>query len=173
MNRTIVLTCVSLVAVVCFALSGDDQEASAGLFGNRCGGRARAKCCEPAPAPEKCDCGGRQGLFARLKARRCKKAECSAPAPTCHAEASACAEAPACEPACGEASGCTSGCESAAMTGCDSGCASSTDSGCTSGCGAEAAASDCGCSGGEAVMESAPAMPEEVAPEAPAIESST
>jgi hypothetical protein len=152
MNRTIVLTCLSLVALVCFALSSADQEASAGLF-NRCGGRARAKCCEPAPVVNDCDCGGRQGLLARLKARRCKKAECCEPAPTCCEPAPTCCEAPACEPACGD---CASDCGAVA-----------------SDCGCGAPASDCGCGSGEVIMEAAPAMPEEAAPAAPEAEPTT
>ena len=77
-----------------------------GLFSrlrNRCCGAPA--CCEPAPAPSCCEpdpCCGRQGLLARLKARRCcgEPASCCDPAPACCAPvAPSCAgaEAPAAE----------------------------------------------------------------------------
>ena len=50
MNRIVVSTVAMLVAVVGFAMVGEDQEASAGLFGNKC---CKPACCEPA-APACC-----------------------------------------------------------------------------------------------------------------------
>ncbi len=43
-----------------------------------CCGEAAPACCEPAPT-----CGGREGLLAKLKARRAAKSCCGEPAPTC------------------------------------------------------------------------------------------
>jgi len=163
MNRIVLSTVAVLVAMVGFAMMGEEQEANAGLFGRKC-------CCKPSCAE---DCGGGcgcarkhkcGGLFSRMKARKCRCAErsCCAPEPSCCAPAE---QSCGCEPSCG----CESSC------GCDSGC------GGDSGCGCEAAA-PCGCEGGAApapadgggmpVQASPPGMdaqaPAPPAPEAPA-----
>lgn len=95
-------------AADCCAPERVKRDRCAGRLARRCGGEA-ASCCEPAPAPccepapscepDPCGCGGRQGLLARLKARRCAGAsDCCEPAPSC-------------APACGCATqGCTGGC---------------------------------------------------------------
>ena len=69
MNRVVLSTVAVLVALVGFAMMGEDQEAQAGLFGKKC---CKPSCCEPEPsccepAPscgKKHKCGG--GLFARM-----------------------------------------------------------------------------------------------------------
>jgi hypothetical protein len=155
MNRIVLSTVAVLVALVGFAMMGEDQEATAGLFGRKgCGAPA---CCEPA-YNDCCEpvCGGRKhkcgGLFGRMRGRKCHKADCCepvsccAPAPTCCPEPTCCAPEQSC------------GCEAAPSCGCES-----------QGCGCEAAA-PCGCDGGQVISGdqgmSAPPAPE-AAPEAP------
>ncbi|MBA4107294.1 MAG: hypothetical protein C0485_16230 [Pirellula sp.] len=119
MNRIVLSTVAVLVAVVGFAMVGEDQQANAGLFGRKC---CKPACCEPA-APVCCEpaCGGKKhcgGLFARLRAKKCHKADCCEPAPSCCEPA----PAPCCEaaPACGcEAAPADCGCEAAAPCGCE------------------------------------------------------
>ena len=150
MNRIVLSTVAVLVAVVGFAMVGEDQQANAGLFGRKC---CKPACCEPA-APVCCEpvCGGKHkkhcgGLFSRLRAKKCCKPACCEPAPSCCEPAPTCCEA---APACG--------CEAAPACGCDAAPA----------CGCEAAA-PCGCEGAAPAAEAAPA-PEAApaAPEAPA-----
>jgi hypothetical protein len=118
MNRIVLSTVAVLVAVVGFAMVGEDQQANAGLFGRKC---CKPACCEPA-APVCCEpvCGGKKhcgGLFARLRAKKCCKPACCEPAPSCCEPAPTCCE-PA--PACGcEAAAPACGCEAAAPCGCD------------------------------------------------------
>lgn len=145
MNRVVIWTAALMVAVVGFALMGEEK-AEAGLFGGRkCG---KPACCEPAPDP--CECGGREGLFARMKARKAaRKADCCAPEPTCCPEPVCCpAPAPTC---CPEPEPCCSApapapcCETAPACGCAApapepcGCAAAPEP-----CGCEAAPA-CGC----------------------------
>jgi hypothetical protein len=77
-------------AADCCAPERVKRDRCSGRLARRCGGEA-ASCCEPAPAPccepapscepDPCGCGGRQGLLARLKARRCAGAsDCCEPA---------------------------------------------------------------------------------------------
>ena len=47
MNRVVVSTVAVLVALVGFAMMGEDQEAAAGLFGRKC---CKPACCEPSRA---------------------------------------------------------------------------------------------------------------------------
>jgi hypothetical protein len=115
MNRIVLSTVAVLVAVVGFAMVGEDQQANAGLFGRKC---CKPACCEPA-APVCCEpvCGGKKhcgGLFARLRAKKCCKPACCEPAPSCCEPAPTCCE-PA--PACGCEAEC--GCEAAPACGCE------------------------------------------------------
>lgn len=143
MNRVVILTVALLVAAVGFAVTGEEQEANAGLFNRKCCS-PEPSCCAPEPRchKNKHRCGGkREGLFARLRARKCNQATCCAPEPTCCApEPTCCAPAPSC-------GGCDSGCG-----GCDS-------------CGGAVMQSNGSQSNGSAQPEAAPAAPE--APEAP------
>ena len=66
-------------------MMGQDQEATAGLFGRKC---SKPSCCEPEPSCcEPAACGGKHkcggGLFARMKARKCHKASCCEPQSCC------------------------------------------------------------------------------------------
>jgi hypothetical protein len=123
MNRIVLWTVAMLVAVVGFAMMGEDQEATAGLFGRK-GGCCAPACCEPAPVCCEPVCGGRKhkhkcgGLFKRMRDRNgcCEPVTCCAPEPTCCAPQQSCG----CEAqACGCDTGC--GCEAAAPCGCDGG----------------------------------------------------
>ena len=146
MNRIVLSTAAVLVALVGFAMMGQDQEATAGLFGRKC---CKPACCEPEPTccePAPCSCK-KPGLFARMKAKKCCKPACCEPAPCCAPEPTCC-EAPACAPSCG--------CEAAPSCGCEAAPA----------CGCGAAAPACGCEGA-VIMDSAPAAAPEAAPAAP------
>ena len=46
MNRIVLSTVAVLVALVGFAMVGEDQQATAGLFGRKC---CKPACCEPVP----------------------------------------------------------------------------------------------------------------------------
>ena len=85
MNRIVLSTVAVLVAVVGFAMVGEDQQANAGLFGRKC---CKPACCEPAPS-------------------------CCEPAPTCCEPAPACG-CEAAAPACGCEAAAPCGCEAAA-----------------------------------------------------------
>ena len=109
MNRIVLSTVAVLVALVGFAMMGEDQEATAGLFGRKC---CKPACCEPEPTCCEPVCGGKHkkcgGLFARMKARKCCKPSCCEPVDCCPEPT--CCEAPACEPACGCDNGCKKSC---------------------------------------------------------------
>ena len=113
MNRFIALTVAGILAIGSIALTGNQDEAVAGVRGCtgprtcdgaddccgrpkrerctgrrlRCNGCSAPACCEPAPEPEVTCCEPDPcsgGILARLRARRCSGAdECSEPAPTC------------------------------------------------------------------------------------------
>src|SRR5687768_15097863 len=117
MNRIVLWTVAMLVAVVGFAMMGEDQEATAGLFGRK--GCCAPACCEPAPVCCEPVCGGKKhkcgGLFSRMRARKCHKADCCEPVTCCQPEPTCCAPQQSCgceAQACGCESSC--GCEAAA-----------------------------------------------------------
>jgi len=125
MNRVMTWAAALLIVVSGLAVS---QEATAGLFnrGN--------DCCQPAP----CCKPARQGLFAKLKAKRAAKdCCCEAPAPCCEAPAPCC---PAPAPTCCEAPA-PCGCEAAPVADC--GCSAAAPA--PAPCGCEAAPACGGC----------------------------
>src|SRR5215204_6390343 len=125
MNRIVLWTVAMLVAVVGFAMMGEDQEATAGLF-NRKGGCCAPACCEPAPTCCEPACGGRKhkGLFGRKRDRGCCKPDCCEPV-SCCPQPTCCAPEPSCGCAAEQSCGCEAapscGCEAAAPCGCDGG----------------------------------------------------
>lgn len=129
MNRIVLSTVAVLVAMVGFAMMGEEQEATAGLFGRKC--CCRPACCEPAA----CHCGHKHkcgGLFARMRARKCR---CACAAPSCCAPAPSC-----CDP-----------CHSHMSCGCEPSCGCESSCGGCGGCGdCGYAAAPCGCEGGAA-----------------------
>lgn len=125
MNRIVLGGIAGFFAIVAVAMMSADNTAVAGHG-------KKSDCCEPepvccAPEPTCCEpaptCGGKQGLFARMKAKHAaKKAakSCCAPEPVCCEPAPCCAPAPTCcEPApapCCEPAPC--GCGAPAPCGC-------------------------------------------------------
>ena len=79
MPRTLVLTVAALAGLVGFAVCSEDQEANAGLLGNRCGGRARANCHEQVSSSRGCG-GQRRSLRNR---NRHGRASCSSAVENC------------------------------------------------------------------------------------------
>ena len=71
MNRIVLSTVAVLVAVVGFAMVGEDQQANAGLFGRKC---CKPACCEPA-APVCCEpaCGGKKTLRRVVRPSPCQE----------------------------------------------------------------------------------------------------
>ena len=125
MNRIVLGGIAGFFAIVAIAMMSADNSAVAG--------HGKSDCCEPAPvccAPEPtcCEpaptCGGKQGLFARMKAKHAaKKAakSCCAPEPTCCEPAPCCAPEPTCcEPApCCAPAPAPCGCGAPAPCGCE------------------------------------------------------